>query len=195
MVAQKPRGLITEANQEEADYLTKNLDTVLELEIVAETLANAHFEHLNEIEVLIPFIHTKIGLSELEMMPKLRLIATRSTGYDHNDLAAAKARDILVSNVPAYGETAVAEFTFALMLTLSRKVHQAYARTQRGDYTLEGPSLLLQHFLRSTKEILCSLGYRSTFKAHLPGDIPEDCGNLTCSRWIKNLFYPHEWAI
>src|SRR5438552_7457557 len=94
--------------------------------------------HLAETEILIPFIHTKVGPYELDMLPKLKLIATRSTGYDHIDLATTRERGIAVANVPAYGETAVAEFTFALMLTLSRKVHQAYARTQRGDYTLEG---------------------------------------------------------
>ncbi|HEY5001622.1 MAG TPA: NAD(P)-dependent oxidoreductase, partial [Ktedonobacteraceae bacterium] len=134
----KPKGLITEANEEEASYLTQNLQNVIEVQAVADTLADTKIEHLKEIEVLIPFIHTKVGPAELEAMPKLRFIATRSTGYDHIDLAAAKERGIIVANVPGYGETAVAEFTFALMLTLSRKVHQAYARTQRGDYTLEG---------------------------------------------------------
>src|SRR5450432_69672 len=134
----KPRGLITEANEEEASYLTQNLQNVIEVQAVVETLADTKIEHLKEIEVLIPFIHTKVGPAELEAMPKLRFIATRSTGYDHIDLAAAKERGIIVANVPGYGETAVAEFTFALMLTLSRTVHQAYARTQRGDYTLEG---------------------------------------------------------
>ena len=138
MNATKPRGLITEANQEEAEYLTRNLQDVLEIEVISETLAEAKIEHLKDVEVLIPFIHSKIGPSELDTMPKLRCIATRSTGSDHIDIAAAKERGITIANVPAYGETAVAEFTFALMLTLSRKVHQAYARTQRGDYTLEG---------------------------------------------------------
>lgn len=138
METTKLRGLITEANEEEARYLTQNLQDVLEVVVVAETLADAKIEHLKDIDVLIPFIHTRVGPSELEAMPNLKLIATRSTGYDHIDLAAAKARGITVTNVPGYGETAVAEFTFALMLTLSRKVHQAYARTQRGDYTLEG---------------------------------------------------------
>jgi D-lactate dehydrogenase len=134
----KLRGLITEANAEEATYLTQNLQDVIEVQAVAETLADTKTEYLKEIEVLIPFIHTKIGPTELKAMPKLRLIATRSTGYDHIDLTAAKEHGIIVTNVPGYGETAVAEFTFALMLTLSRKVHQAYARTQRGDYTLAG---------------------------------------------------------
>jgi D-lactate dehydrogenase len=79
-----------------------------------------------------------VGAGELEAMPNLRFVATRSTGYDHVDVAAAGERGISVANVPAYGENTVAEHTFALILALSRKVHQAYVRTQRGDYTLEG---------------------------------------------------------
>jgi D-lactate dehydrogenase len=86
----------------------------------------------------MPFIHQHIGYTEIERMPKLKLIATRSTGYDHIDLAAATQRGVAVANVPGYGETAVAEQTFALMLTLSRKMHLAYTRTQQGDYSIEG---------------------------------------------------------
>ena len=41
-------------------------------------------------------------------------------------------------NVPTYGENTVAEHTFALMLALSRKIHQSYTRVMRGDYSLEG---------------------------------------------------------
>jgi D-lactate dehydrogenase len=68
----------------------------------------------------------------------VRFIATRSTGFDHIDLAACRARKILVSNVPAYGEHTVAEHTFALILALSRNVHKAYVRTVKGDFSLEG---------------------------------------------------------
>jgi len=74
----------------------------------------------------------------MDKMPLLRLIATRSTGYDHIDLACATERKIAIANVPGYGENAVAEYTFALLLTLTRKILMASARTQHGDYTLEG---------------------------------------------------------
>lgn len=51
--------------------------------------------------------------------------ADQPTSYDHVDLAAAKERGVAVANVPGYGENTVAEHTFALILALSRKVHQA----------------------------------------------------------------------
>jgi D-lactate dehydrogenase len=70
--------------------------------------------------------------------PSLKLIATRSTGYDHIDLAAAKARGISVANVPFYGENTVAEFAFALILSLSRRIPEAREHTTRGSFSPTG---------------------------------------------------------
>src|SRR5688572_20203346 len=47
-----------------------------------------------------------------------RLVALRSAGFNHVDLARAKALGLTVSRVPAYSPFAVAEHTVALMLTL-----------------------------------------------------------------------------
>ncbi len=58
----------------------------------------------------------------IEKLPKLRLIALRSTGFNNVDFAAAAARDITIVNVPSYGEKTVAEYTFALLLALTRKI-------------------------------------------------------------------------
>jgi D-lactate dehydrogenase len=72
-------------------------------------------------------------------LPKLQLIATRSTGYDHIDVLAAKARNITVSTVPAYGVHTVSEFAFALLLTLSRNILPANERVvEDGSFSSEG---------------------------------------------------------
>jgi D-lactate dehydrogenase len=84
------------------------------------------------------FIHSHLDAALLAALPALRLVATRSTGYDHIDLAACRARGVLVCNVPTYGENTVAEHTFGLILALSRRIHQAYLRTLRGDFSLQG---------------------------------------------------------
>src|SRR3989344_7581176 len=86
-------------------------------------------------EVLCTFIESKIGEDEMKRFPALKLIATRSTGYDHIDLVAAKARGIAVANVPFYGENTVAEFTFALLLALSRRVIDADERVREGTFS------------------------------------------------------------
>jgi D-lactate dehydrogenase len=74
----------------------------------------------------------------LNNLPKLKLIATRSTGFDHIALDECQKRGISVANVPYYGENTVAEHTFALILSLSRNIHKSYTRTLRGNFSIEG---------------------------------------------------------
>jgi len=74
----------------------------------------------------------------LEKLPQLKLITTRSTGFDHIDLEVCYKEKITVCNVPFYGENTVAEHTFALILSLSRNIHKSYVRTLRNDFSIEG---------------------------------------------------------
>jgi D-lactate dehydrogenase len=85
--------------------------------------------------VICTFIESPIGEAEMSRFPALKLIATRSTGFDHIDLAAAKARNITVVNVPFYGENTVAEFAFALLLALSRRIIDADERVRQGVFS------------------------------------------------------------
>jgi D-lactate dehydrogenase len=132
------KALATEIEGDEGRYLAAALDGLARVETHPDVLSSVEPRALEGVEVLMPFIHSAVGEKEIAAMPKLRLVATRSTGYDHVDVEAAASRGVAVANVPAYGENTVAEHTFALVLALSRKVHQAYVRTQRGDYAMEG---------------------------------------------------------
>jgi glycerate dehydrogenase len=55
----------------------------------------------------------------INALPELRYIGVTATGYNVVDIAAAKARNIIVTNVPSYGKTAVAQGVFALLLELT----------------------------------------------------------------------------
>jgi D-lactate dehydrogenase len=66
------------------------------------------------------------------------LVALRSAGFNHVDLAAAETAGIAVARVPAYSPHAIAEHTVALILTLNRKTHRAYNRVREGNFALEG---------------------------------------------------------
>jgi len=68
----------------------------------------------------------------------IRLIALRAAGFNNVDLAAAREHGIAVARVPAYSPHAVAEHTFALVLSLVRKVHRAYNRVREGNFSLDG---------------------------------------------------------
>jgi len=58
----------------------------------------------------------------LEQLPKLRYIGVLATGYNVVDVEAARARGIVVSNIPTYGTASVAQFVFALLLELCHHV-------------------------------------------------------------------------
>lgn len=88
-----------------------------------------------DFDVLSVFVNCDITQKVIDTFPNLKLITTRSTGFDHIDTEYAKSKGIKVANVPAYGSNTVAEFTFALILSLSRKIPQAVIRTkQQGEY-------------------------------------------------------------
>ena len=67
-----------------------------------------------------------------------RMIALRSAGFNHVDVGQARELGFTVSRVPAYSPHAVAEHTIALILTLNRKIHRAYARVREGNFALDG---------------------------------------------------------
>lgn len=93
----------------------------------------------DEAEALSVFVNSPLGEKELARFPNVKLITTRSTGFDHIDLTAAKKRGIVVCNVPFYGENTVAEFTFALILALSRKIEAAHKLvTETSGFSQEG---------------------------------------------------------
>lgn len=84
----------------------------------------------SDAEILSVFVNSPVGKSEFDRFPKLRHVATRSTGFDHIDCKEAKERGITVSYVPAYGENTVAEFAMALLLTVSRKMYECVQKVQ-----------------------------------------------------------------
>lgn len=78
-----------------------------------------------DFDAICIFVDSVINEKTLSYFPKLKFIATRSTGYDHIDLVACKKRGIVVSTVPGYGDNTVAEFAFGLLLTMTRKIFDA----------------------------------------------------------------------
>jgi D-lactate dehydrogenase len=90
-------------------------------------------------EVISVFVESQITADVIAKFPNLKFIATRSTGYDHIDIAACKARGIAISFVPGYGDSTVAEFTFGLLLALTRKIYLGAEHVkEHGSFSLEG---------------------------------------------------------
>jgi D-lactate dehydrogenase len=109
----------------------------VELVFVEEKLNGNNTDKAQNADVVCVFTGSVLNKDVIDALPNLKFIATRSTGFDHIDLEHVKSKGIQVSNVPAYGSHTVAEFTFALLLTLSRKMREAtQALKDNGDYTI-----------------------------------------------------------
>ncbi len=86
------------------------------------------------------FVNDDLSAPVISVLSQIgvRLIALRSAGFNHVDLAAAGAAGIAVTRVPAYSPHAVAEHAVAMILTLNRKTHRAYNRVREGNFALDG---------------------------------------------------------
>lgn len=92
-----------------------------------------------DFDAISIFVDSRVDAEVFEAFPKVRYIMARSVGYDHVDIEEAQKRGITVSNIPSYGDHTVAEFTFALILALSRKIFLSFDRIREtGSFSLEG---------------------------------------------------------
>lgn len=103
-----------------------------------ESIQNVDIKKYQDSDVICVFVHSKVSKDIIDMCPNLKMIATRSTGTDHIDIMHANEKDIRVMNVPLYGENTVAEHTFALILSLSRKINESYISTTSGNFSTDG---------------------------------------------------------
>lgn len=109
-----------------------------EAKFTKEPLDDTNVDLYTDAEIMVVFIYSKITKDVLDKLPNLKLIITRSTGYDHIDISYAKQKGITVCNVPGYGNNTVAEYTFALILSLARKFKPMIERTTKGVFSRSG---------------------------------------------------------
>lgn len=127
-----------EIEEWEADYIKPRLNGY-ELFFSKEAITKDRLPLDKNFDIISVFTDSAINREILNSLPNLKFIATRTTGYDHVDLETAKAKNVLVSHVPSYGENTVAEFAFGLLLCLSRKIFLAYDQIREtGSFILEG---------------------------------------------------------
>jgi len=108
-----------------------------ELLLSRERLDDLHLPERDDFEIISVFADSQISKAVVDFLPHLKFVATRTTGFDHLDLAALKDRKISASFVPGYGDHTVAEFTFGLMLNLTRKIYYGIDRVREtGSFSL-----------------------------------------------------------
>ncbi|OJA06036.1 2-hydroxyacid dehydrogenase [Halomonas sp. QHL1] len=124
------RTFITRANSGERHALS-----FLEARLTVDTAPLA-----NGFDAVCAFVNDCLDAAVLEQLHSggTRLVALRSAGFNHVDLAAAERLGITVVRVPAYSPHAVAEHAVALVLSLNRMTYRAYNRVRDGNFALDG---------------------------------------------------------
>lgn len=103
----------------------------------ADKIKATDLAKIKDSEVLSSFVYSKMDAKFLKQFPKLKLIATRSTGFDHIDLTYCVKNKIAVATVPSYGENTVAEHSFALILSIARRLVDYHRITDHNEYSSE----------------------------------------------------------
>jgi D-lactate dehydrogenase len=121
----------------EEEYLKKRLNGHI-LKFSNGKLSLETAQQIKDSDAISVFIYSKIDEQTIREIPNLKLITTRSTGFDHINLEVCKKQGITVCNVPSYGENTVAEHTFALILSLSRNICKSCIRRFEQDFSIDG---------------------------------------------------------
>jgi lactate dehydrogenase-like 2-hydroxyacid dehydrogenase len=99
---------------------------------------------VGEADALCPTVTDRIGADVIEAAgPRLKLIANYGVGFEHIDLAAARARGIVVTNTPGVLTDATADLAMALLLGVARRVAEGDAFVRSGQWHGWRPTQLL----------------------------------------------------
>jgi len=94
-------------------------------------------ERIGDAEIVL-VNKTPMTAQTMDACPQLRYIGVLATGYNIVDTAYAKQKGIVVSNIPTYGTTAVAQFTMALLLEICHHVGHHSEAVHQGRWESAG---------------------------------------------------------
>ncbi len=140
MVTEGKKVVFFEVEPWEEEYFRDHLSQKEGTQLVfhQERLTPQNVQLAEEADFITCFIYSNLKAPILEQLHSLKGIATMSVGANHVDLSVAREKNIIVSNVPAYGPNTVAEHAMALLLCLSRNIVPSVERTKEGDFDFHG---------------------------------------------------------
>jgi glyoxylate reductase len=110
-------------------------------------------------DVLVPTVTDRITAEVIDGAgPRLRLIANFGVGFNHIDLAAAKRRNIAVSNTPGVLTDATADIAMTLLLMVTRRALEGAKVLESGRFTGWCPTWMMGVGLRGRKLGIVGMG-------------------------------------
>ncbi len=99
-----------------------------------------------DCDVFVPTVTDQIGADLIAAAPeRLKLIANYGAGVNHIDIAAAKAKGIMVTNTPGVFTDDTADLTMALILSVPRRLGEGEKLMRSGEWSGWRPSGMLGH--------------------------------------------------
>ena len=99
------------------DLSWEGFEKLGQLTVYERTPADKIIERIGDADAVI-VNNCPVSRETMDACPNIKYIGVLATGYNIVDVAAAKEKGIIVSNIPTYGTTAVAQFVFALLLEI-----------------------------------------------------------------------------
>ncbi|GEJ57391.1 NAD(P)-dependent oxidoreductase [Anaeromyxobacter diazotrophicus] len=96
-----------------------------------------------EAAALVVTYLDRVDAALLEALPRLRHVASYGVGLNHVDLAACRARGVVVTNTPDVVTDATADLTLALLLAAARRVAEGDRVVRAGGWTTVDPGWML----------------------------------------------------
>ena len=103
--------------------------------IFVEPFSKKIISKCRDAEILCGMVHSIFSGELLANFPNLKLVVTRTAGYDHLDLKFLDSQKIPAAFVPDYGSHAIAEHVFALILASCRNVLEGENRTNHDNFS------------------------------------------------------------
>ncbi|WP_312693228.1 D-2-hydroxyacid dehydrogenase [Caproiciproducens sp.] len=116
------------------DLSWEGFEKLGELTVYDRTPADKIVERIGGAEAVITN-KTPISAETFNACRNIKYVGVLATGYNVIDVAAAKERGIVVSNIPTYGTAAVGQFAIALLLEICHHIGEHSAAVMRGDWT------------------------------------------------------------
>jgi len=116
------------------DLSWKEMESLGDLKVYDRTSPAELLERSEGAEVLITN-KTLISSDNMEALPQLKYIGVLATGYNVVDVEAAKKKGIVVTNIPAYSTSSVAQMVFAHLLNITQRVGHYADMNRQGKWS------------------------------------------------------------
>jgi glycerate dehydrogenase len=116
------------------DLSWKRLEQIGEVKIYDRTSPEEVANRIGDAEVVFTN-KTVLSRETFDQAKNVKFVGVLATGYNVVDIAAAKEKNIVVTNIPTYGTSAVSQFTFALLLEMCHHVWVHNEEVKKGVWT------------------------------------------------------------